>query len=221
MIEIIELMRELIEDIILLLGYPGILLALFGETVFPPTPSETIMLFSGMMAGQGHLTYGGVVLAATAGALSGSLLVYYLGRRIDERLIEEGINRYGRYLFLSLADYQRARDVFQRRGLWIILFSRVLPVIRAFVPLVAGIQRMPLRRFLPTLTLGTTIYNAVYIWLGTKLGENWQTVLGLLDVYEDVLWVAITGTALAFIFMKIIRPRLLLREPIKDADTTA
>ncbi len=219
MIELIELLRNLIEEVILWLGYPGITLALFGETIFPPTPSETVMLFSGFLVGQGELQYGAVLLASFCGMMAGSLLVYYLGTRIEERRVEGLVERYGRYLFLSLSDYQGARQAFRRYGVWIILISRVLPVIRAFVPLVAGIDRMPLRRFVPLMALGSFGYNAVYIWLGTKLGENWQGVLQVLDIYEDVLWVAMVVAVIAFVFLRIIRPRLLARK-LSDADTT-
>lgn len=220
MIELIELLRAWIEEIILWMGYPGIGLALFGETIFPPTPSETVMLFSGFLVGQGDLTYGGVLLASFCGMMAGSLLVYYLGTRIEERRIARLVERYGRYLFLSISDYERARQAFQRYGAGIVLISRVLPFIRGFVPLVAGLQRMPPRRFVPLMTVSTLIYNAIYIWLGTKLGENWQGVLEVLDVYEDVLWWALVAAVLAFVVVRVIRPRLIARARLGDADTT-
>jgi membrane protein DedA with SNARE-associated domain len=198
-----------VEQFILWLGYPGITLSLFAENVFPPTPSESIMLFSGFLVGRGALSYVGVVLASTIGTLAGALLVYWLGTRLNDTLMRELFGRYGRFLLLSVRDYDRARQVFNRYGVWIILISRALPVVRAFIALLAGMDRMPLRTFLPVMTLGALGYNALYIYLGMRLGENWQAVLRLLDLYGDITWILLGGGLLVFVYWRLIRPRLL------------
>ncbi len=207
MAELAEWFRVVVEQLILLIGYPGITVTLLAELVFPPTPSEAVMLFSGFMVGEGLLDFASVLIASVVGVLIGGLVVYTIGLRIDAAVIRVAFDRYGRYVFVTVEDYDRAQRLFQRYGVWIVLFSRALPVVRAFVPLLAGIERMPLVRFLPFFTLGTIIYNTIYITLGVIIGENWQTVLEYLDRYNDLGWL-LTGIGLAiFIYLRVIRPR--------------
>lgn len=217
MVEIVEWFRALVEQMVLRLGYPGIALTLLAELVFPPTPSETIMLFSGFLVGDGALDFWGVLLASCAGVLVGGLILYGIGLRIEPAVIRTIFERYGRFLFLTAGDYDRAQALFQRYSVWIVLTSRVLPVVRPLVPLVAGVERMPLPKFLITFTIGTVVYNAFYIWLGVIVGENWQTVLKYLDEFNNLTW-ALTGVGIAlFIYLRVVKPRL----NIKKADTAA
>ena len=207
MVEFIEWFRQIVEQMVLWLGYPGITVTLVAELVFPPTPSETVMLFSGFLIEQGALDFWGVLIASTVGVMFGGVLFYVIGLRIDPAIIRAGFARYGRYLFLTVDDYDRAQVLFRRYGAWVVLVSRVLPVVRAFVPLLAGIEGMPPPKFLLFFTTGTVIYNAIYIWFGVKLGENWQTVLKYVDRYNNFAWLLTGLGVVVFIYLRVIKPR--------------
>lgn len=187
MAELFEQFGLLVQQLVAAIGYPGIFLAALLETVFPPLPSELIMPFSGFQVARGDLTFLGAVLAGTLGAVAGAIPMYYLGVWADEHVIRRFVRRFGRYLGISENDLDRVLRVFHRYGEAAIFFGRLIPLIRTLISIPAGMDRMPLPRFLLFTFVGTFIWTGVLTYAGVLLGENWEDVLVIIDRYQGLM----------------------------------
>ncbi|GAA1500637.1 hypothetical protein GCM10009827_007030 [Dactylosporangium maewongense] len=151
----------------------GLLIAL--ETLVPPIPSELILPLAGFRARAGAMHPALVWLCATAGAVAGSLLLYWLGARLGyERLHRLAGRRW--FLLAGQRDLERGRRLFQRHGSWFVALSRCVPVLRSLVSIPAGIERMRLPKFVLLTTAGSGVWNALFIGAGWMLAERWQQV---------------------------------------------
>ncbi|HET9836626.1 MAG TPA: DedA family protein [Candidatus Angelobacter sp.] len=151
-------------------GYLGVLLLMTIESACIPLPSEIIMPFAGYLVYTGRFT---LFWAATAGALGcnlGSVIAYEIGCYGGRPLVE----RYGSYIFISKHDLEMADRFFQRFGGAAVFFGRLLPVIRTFVALPAGVARMPRLRFHLYTFIGSWPWCFALAWIGMKLGEQWD-----------------------------------------------
>jgi membrane protein DedA with SNARE-associated domain len=163
------------------------------ESACVPIPSEVTMLFGGALttaafAGAGNeLPFWAVVAAGTVGNLVGSWLAYGAGARGGRPIVD----RYGRYLLVRPHEVDKAEEWFERRGEAAVFVSRLLPVIRTFISLPAGIARMPFWRFTLYTVLGCLPWCAALTWLGAVLGHRWETVEGILQPIAWAIAVAI------------------------------
>jgi len=152
-------------------GYLGIAGLMAIESACIPLPSEIIMPFSGYLVSTGRFD---LWLVATAGAIGcnlGSILAYEVGKRGGRPFVE----RYGRYLLLSLHDLERAERFFDRFGSITVLICRLLPLVRSFIAFPAGVARMPLVRFHIYTFVGSWPWCFGLAWIGMKLGAAWHT----------------------------------------------
>jgi len=152
-------------------GYLGVLILMAIESACIPLPSEIIMPFAGYLVYKGQFT---LLWAATAGALGcnvGSVIAYEIGYRGGRPLVE----RYGSKLLLSRHDIELADRFFQRFGSAAVFIGRLLPVIRTFIALPAGIARMPRLRFHVYTFVGSWPWCFALAWIGMKLGEHWNS----------------------------------------------
>ncbi len=152
-------------------GYWGVLALMGIESACIPLPSEIIMPFAGYLVYTGQFN---LFWAATAGALGcnvGSIVAYEIGWYGGRPLVE----KYGRYLLLSRHDLERADRFFLRFGSAAVFIGRLLPVIRTFIALPAGIARMPRLRFHIYTFAGSWPWCFALAWVGMKLGEHWHT----------------------------------------------
>lgn len=160
-------------------GYPAVFLLMTLESACIPIPSEAIMLFAGFAVSKGELTLVGIVVAGVLGNLVGSLIGYGIGYfgRVD--LLERH-----RLFHVSAARLQQTEGWFERYGDATVFFSRMLPLVRTFVSVPAGVARMPLTRFAALTTLGSIPWVLGLALLGQGVGENWESWrhnLGYLD----------------------------------------
>ena len=154
-------------------GYAGIVLLMAIESACIPLPSEIIMPFSGYLVGQGRFSLWGVAVAGAVGCNLGSIVAYAVGAYGGRPFLE----RYGRYVLLTRGDLAWADRWFARYGEATIFFSRLLPVIRTFIALPAGIARMDFLRFNVYTFLGSLPWCLGLAWLGLKLGEHWEETI--------------------------------------------
>jgi len=175
-------------------GLPGIFVLMAASSACIPIPSEVVMLFAGFVVadktGSGsehHLTIVGVVLAGLIGTLVGSWVAYAVGRGGRLELLE----RHGDKVHMGPAQIQRADRWFQRHGQQIVLYGRVVPVIRAFVSLPAGIAKMPVGRFTVLTVLGSLPWVLGFALAGHALGGDWKSVRNALEYVDYVLLAAI------------------------------
>ena len=151
-------------------GYLGVLLLMAIESACIPLPSEIIMPFAGYLVYTGRFN---LLWAATAGALGcnlGSVIAYEIGYYGGRPLVE----RYGSYVFLGRHELDLAERFFTRFGGIAVFLGRLLPVIRTFIALPAGIARMPRLRFHIYTFLGSWPWCFALAWVGMKLGEQWD-----------------------------------------------
>jgi membrane protein DedA with SNARE-associated domain len=181
-----------------------------------PIPSEVVMLFAGFAvadpnqsASHHHLTMVGIVLAGLLGTMLGSWVTYAVGRGGRLELFE----RHGDKLHMGPAQIARADDWFQRHGEMAVLFGRVIPVVRAFVSLPAGIAKMPLGRFTVFSLIGAVPWVLGLALAGHALGGNWTSVRKGFE-YVDYVVVALVVVGIAY---AIVRRRRARRDPATDA----
>ncbi|MGE0407345.1 MAG: DedA family protein [Candidatus Korobacteraceae bacterium] len=171
-------------------GYPGVVLLMAIESACIPLPSELIMPFAGFLVSEGRFN---LFWAATAGAVGcnlGSILAYEVGYYGGRPLVE----RYGRYILLNQRDLEHADHFFLKYGRAAIFIGRLLPVIRTFIALPAGIARMPRVPFHVYTFLGSWPWCFGLAWLGMKLGQNWMSIKPyFLQFKEVVLAVLLIG----------------------------
>jgi membrane protein DedA with SNARE-associated domain len=169
--KIIEFLSGYIIAVISAGGYWGIVLLMAIESACIPLPSEVIMPFSGYLVYTGRFSLFWVATAGAFGCNVGSVLAYYLGYYGGRPLVV----RYGRFIFLSEKELHWADRFFDRYGDWAVFVSRLLPVVRTFIALPAGIARMKQVRFHVFTFLGSWPWCFALAWIGMKLGEQWNT----------------------------------------------
>jgi membrane protein DedA with SNARE-associated domain len=158
-------------------GYAAIFLLMLLGSACIPIPSEVVLLFGGAFAtaavgGDAHLNFWMVCLVATAGNLAGSLLAYWIGRVGGRPLAE----RWGTRVLLQPHDIDRAEVWFERHGEVAVFFSRMIPVVRAFISLPAGVAEMPLGKFTLYTFLGSLPWTFGLAAAGYALGSQWTKV---------------------------------------------
>lgn len=167
---LIDFVRTLFDH----LGMSGVVLAMAIESACIPLPSEIVMPLAGWLLVDEHdLGWGGVILASFWGAvgnLIGSVIAYWVGAWGGRPLLE----RYGRYILITRRDIDRAQMWFERWGEATAFFSRLLPVVRTFISLPAGIARMNFLRFCAFTFAGAFIWCLVLTTIGYKLGSRWE-----------------------------------------------
>ncbi|WP_237222921.1 DedA family protein [Rothia nasimurium] len=183
------------------IGSPGVGLAVFLENVFPPIPSEVILPLAGFTASQGSMNVVAAFIWATVGSLAGAYFLYYLGAAIGANRLR----KIAAWMWLvKVEDVDAALAWFDKYGKASILIGRVIPGIRSLISIPAGIDRMnPLTFGLYTL-LGSSVWNALLIYCGWILGENWHAVEGVIDQYSKVVY-ALVALALVAVFLWLLR----------------
>lgn len=180
-----------LESLYTALGYAGVVVAMTVESAAIPVPSEIILPFAGWMVTRGLLepftgagwTYWGAVGAGLIGNTLGSLLSYGIGRAGGRPLLE----RYGRYVLISRHDLDTADRWFARWGEATVLVSRMLPIVRTFISVPAGVARMPVWRFLLFSIVGALPWIMLLVWGGTVLGANWPQIKNTLRGLDYVV----------------------------------
>jgi membrane protein DedA with SNARE-associated domain/uncharacterized membrane protein YkvA (DUF1232 family) len=163
-------------------GYPGIVLLMLAENIFPPIPSELIMPLAGFVAAQGKLNPALVVLAGTLGSVLGALPWYYAGLWLGEERLRRFAARHGRWLTLDEKDLGKAIGWFERHGRIAVLIGRLVPTVRTLISLPAGMARMPLVPFLAYSSIGTLLWTAALTASGYLLESGYQQVADYVDL---------------------------------------
>ena len=168
--KVVAVLAQIIIGVISSTGYLGVVALMAIESACIPLPSEIIMPFAGYLAYTGHFD---LFWAATAGAIGcnvGSIIAYEIGCYGGRPLVE----KYGRYVWISRHDLDWADRFFLRFGAVAVFIARLLPVVRTFIALPAGIARMPRVRFHIYTFAGSWPWCFLLSWIGMKLGERWD-----------------------------------------------
>ena len=186
------------------IGYSAILVAMFLENVIPPIPSELIMPLGGFYVHQGQLQFIPVVLAGLIGTVLGALPWYGLGRLINEERLEIWLGKYGRFIGINSKDLFKSRTWFNRYGVALVFWGRLLPGIRTLISVPAGIELMPFIPFILWTIAGSLIWTLLLTGAGLLLGEGYNNVeiwiepfsksvklIIIISVISGLIWLAI------------------------------
>ncbi len=196
-----------IEDVLLLLGYPGLALLMFLENVFPPIPSELIMPFAGYLSGKGALSFPLVIAVGTLGSLAGQLPLYALGRRVGGERLRRFAARHGHWLTVSPADLERAERWFGRHGRKAVFLCRFVPGLRSVISVPAGMMRMELAGFLLFSGLGAALWNVLLASAGRLLAQRY----GEVEAWLSPVGYGVIALALAVYAVRVVRMRRAAR----------
>jgi len=192
---ILAFLARLIISVISSMGYVGIVLLMGIESACIPLPSEIIMPFSGYLVYTGRFDLTWVAVAGAVGCNLGSLVAYYLGSWGGRPLVE----KYGKWVLVTRHDLNMADRFFARYGDWAVFIARLLPVIRTFIALPAGIARMNVLRFHVFTFLGSLPWCWALAYAGLKLGENWPRLRDYFHRFDTVIGILIVLSAAWFI----------------------
>jgi membrane protein DedA with SNARE-associated domain len=169
------------------------------EVIVLPIPSELVLLLTGVSAAQGSFSLIGAILATTAGSLIGAAALYMIGWWVSEERIRSLVKRFGKYIGFRLKDFDKAVHWFERYGVPIVLFGRLIPVVRSLVSIPAGLTRMSPVKFFSFTALGSLVWNTAWISAGFVLGENWEVAERFSSVIDYVVY-----AVLAFILIQLV-----------------
>ncbi len=170
--DILSWLASLIINVISTTGYFGVTFLMALESACLPIPSEIVMPFSGYLVTVGRFNFWAVVFGGTMGNLIGSLAIYYVGLWGGRPFV----NKYKRYILIGENDLLRAEKWFEKYGSPAIFFSRLMPVVRTFISLPAGVARMDVTKFIAYTFFGSLPWNFGLTYLGLVLGENWESL---------------------------------------------
>ncbi len=161
-------------------GYPGIIFLMSLEGSFIPVPSEIILPFSGYLVSLGRFSLFWVAFWGAVGNIIGSVFSYSVSRYLGLSFLY----KYGKYVFVTRKDIEDADTLFKKHGAKIIFISRLIPGIRGFVPIPAGIARMNLTKFIVYVFSGSFIYSLLLTYIGVLAGENWDFLEPYFHAYD-------------------------------------
>ena len=166
------------------LAYFVICFAMFLENIIPPIPSEIIMPLGGYFVYQGNLNFYILVIFGLIGTVLGALPWYYLGRFLNEKKLASFIDSKGKFIGISSRDLNKSKLWFDKYGVSLVFWGRLIPGIRTLISVPAGIELMPLKKFLVWTSLGSLIWVVLLTLLGYVLGENYKIIESYIDNFK-------------------------------------
>ncbi|MGV3732033.1 MAG: DedA family protein [Microcella sp.] len=194
------------------LGVWGAALLVAIESLFPPIPSELILPLAGFTASRGSFDLVTVILATTAGSLAGALLLYWLGAGVGAERLSRWADRIP---LMSADDVVTAMAWFHRFGPIAVFIGRFIPIVRSLISIPAGVDRMRLWLFVLLTTVGSGLWNTLFVVLGFVLGENWTVVEDIASRYSRGVLIAAIVVVAALIVWRVVR--VVQRERAKRA----
>ncbi|TXJ04199.1 MAG: DedA family protein [Aeromicrobium sp.] len=182
------------------LGLVGAAIAVGLDNIFPPIPSEIVLPMAGLAASQGTFTYAGALFATTAGSVIGAFVMYWIGRGFGRDRTE--------WMFavtplLRISDLEKSEAWFAKHGPKAVFFGRMVPIFRSVISIPAGVEKMNQVSFLLLTTLGSLIWNSIFVTAGFTLGENWHVIEPYADWFQRLVILAVLGVMAVFIFVRI------------------
>ncbi|GLF93884.1 DedA family protein [Streptomyces yaizuensis] len=192
-----------VTDMMETLGAPGAGIAIALENLFPPLPSEVILPLAGFTASTGKMNLYAALLWTTIGSVVGALALYGVGALLGR---ERTIAIASKLPLVKISDIEKTEAWFAKHGTKAVFFGRMIPIFRSMISVPAGVERMPVGIFLLLTTVGSAIWNTIFVMAGYLLGENWDQVAGYVSTYSKVV-LGFAGLAvLVFIGMRVMKP---------------
>lgn len=182
----------MIEDILSHIGeltpfwiYASLFAFAYVENVFPPSPSDLVVLIGGSLVGTGTLSFIPTLIVTTIGSILGFMTLFFIGWMLDKKVIKSG-----KLKFISLEAVLKVEAWFNKYGYWVIGINRFLPGTRSVVSFFAGMSRLDIKRTIILSTVSAFLWNFLIIYLGMLFGENVEKVDRYLDTYSNIVIIA-------------------------------
>jgi membrane protein DedA with SNARE-associated domain len=172
------------------------------ENIFPPAPSDMLLVFSGTLIGIGTIDYAPSLIIATLGSTLGFMTAYFLGRYFEQHVVS---GKFGR--FLPVSTIHQVERLFNRYGYGVIVVNRFLAGTRAIVSFFAGMSRMNLSFTTLLCAVSAMLWNAILLYLGMVFAKNWRNAAEYLGIYSKVMSVGLVGVVILFLVIYFRRRR--------------
>jgi len=169
------------------IAYFVIGIAMFLENLIPPIPSEIIMPLGGFFVYKGDLNFYILIIFGLIGTVIGALPWYFLGKLLNEKKLSNFIDRKGRFVGISLKDLDKSKLWFDKYGVLLVFWGRLIPGIRTLISVPAGIELMPINKFLIWTSLGSLIWVIFLTSSGYLFGENYEIIGSYIDNFKVIL----------------------------------
>jgi membrane protein DedA with SNARE-associated domain len=182
------------------LGEPGVALIVALENLFPPIPSEAVLPLAGFSASKGELSLVPVILWATVGSVVGAIALYYVGAALGR---ERARALAKKIPLMKVSDIDKTEKWFVENESKTVFWGRMLPIFRSLISIPAGIEKMPMKKFIPYTAAGSLIWNGVLIGAGYALAERWERVEQYASSLQKIVIVLIIAGIGYWIFTKL------------------
>jgi membrane protein DedA with SNARE-associated domain len=190
-------------DLMDTLGGPGAGLAIALENLFPPLPSEVILPLAGFAAARGDFGLASAIGWTTLGSVVGAIALYLIGAALGR---DRTRALAGRLPLVRLSDLDTAEQWFDRHGSKAVLIGRLIPLVRSLISVPAGVERMPLPRFVALTTAGSLLWNSALVLCGYQLGERWHLVEQYVGILQKLVILAVVAGVVWFAVARVRRP---------------
>jgi membrane protein DedA with SNARE-associated domain len=191
-----------VTEVVYFFNYHGVFILMALSNMYLPIPSQLVLPLSGFLVGQGRFSFPLVILASTAGSVVGTLMLYAPGRWLGEKPLRQFFKRYGRFVLLDESSLEKASGWYERHGGEAVLIARLVPGVGSLISVPAGIERMPLGRFVVYTALGNGFYSMVLVGLGWWLGSQWELVEQYVPFAEYAVMAAVAIVIVRFVWRR-------------------
>lgn len=183
-------LANLIISVVETFSYAGIFIIMLLQSACVPIPSEVVLPFAGFMVGQATFEFLPTLIASVLGCLAGGSLIFWLADKQGEVFVRDLVKKYGKYLLIKEKELDEAEERFEKYGQMIVFVGRMLPIVRTFLALPAGLSHMNYKKFLLFSFLGDTLWSALLIYIGSVMGKNWQQLGEIFHKFDLVIVIA-------------------------------
>jgi membrane protein DedA with SNARE-associated domain len=194
----IEHILEFISQLTPFWIYVALFFFSFIENVFPPSPSDLVVVVGGSLIGTGELHFIPTLIITTVGSVIGFMTLFYIGTQLDRKVIQAG-----KIKFISIEALTKVETWFKKWGYWIILANRFLPGTRSVISFFAGLSELEIRKTTLLATISAFVWNAIIIYLGVIFGNNIEIIDRYLSAYKNIAWI-LTGLVVLVIILRLI-----------------
>lgn len=180
-------------------GYPSLVVLMAIESMILPLPSEAVMPFAGFLISEGKMTFTLVILFSTIGSIIGSLISYYIGQYGGNPLLK----RFGKYVLLNEEHLMKTEKFFEKYGGRAVFLGRLIPVVRHFISIPAGMARMKMPFFLLYTIIGAAIWNGFLAYVGFILKNNWTTLEHYTKFLDIIIVIILIALVVWFLYHRI------------------
>ncbi len=174
------------------------------ENIFPPSPSDLVIVFGGALAGLGAINVPIALLLSTIGSSTGFITVYYIGKWFGIHILDSGWLK-----FIPRESIKTVESWFRRWGSWVIVVNRFLSGTRAVISFFAGMSGIPVMAATILCTISALVWNAILLYAGYMLGNNWQLIAFYLNLYSSIVTIIVATALVVWLLIVYLRRRRL------------